>query len=245
MKTNYLKSIGLILFGAAISFFLSLSIEKTKASETYPIAKLNSALVLNSSLIQSTECTAAEENQECLPKALENLSEYRMWLKYLPKILRIDTNTYQLTFDGLQIAQNDRAAMKKILKSYWGANEGFRYPKLPFQGVKDHAFFMKKQDILNAFSLVQGNNSENTANGVRIYMASEGLMNDTEASIKSLLYVVPTYEGTKLITNNGKSMPESIDFIPSYENGEKYVFNLSNPCPENCDVKSQLNLSDE
>ena len=76
-------------------------------------------------------------------------------------------------------------------------------------------------------------------------MASEGLMNDTEASIKSLLYVVPTYEGTKLITNNGKSMPESIDFIPSYENGEKYVFNLSNPCPENCDVKSQLNLSDE
>ncbi len=234
MKTQYLKSIGLVLLGAILTLLLSNYFPKANADELVH-EQVGLDNVSNRSVYNSSEdCTDESSNHVCLNAALENILEYRIWLKYVPKVMQYDTSINALTFDTVFINDiEDRTLINQMLDYFWEHNGHFEYPNLPAHGVKDYAYFISKKDIVQAFNVFEPGNKSDTANGIRVYIASEGLkLHDVEAT-QTHIYVVPTY-----MAEEGQSN----DSIPEI-NGEKYVLDLTTPCPAYCDGKSPLNLS--
>lgn len=87
-----------------------------------------------------------------------------------------------------------------------------------------HAWHIPKADI---DSMINYSNDNNTASGVRVYMAIN--------CGKLHLFMVPTYKET--VADGTKKIR---DLIPEDSNGGAYVYDFINPCPKTCDGISSL-----
>ncbi len=212
---NYLKHSVSIIIGIA----LMLSFTLYKESD-------NKNLIIQDSEICSV---MGNPHQVPLGDALSQTAYYKTWLKYLPSQVKLNGN--QLTYNPVTISDSADLVFLTCYESIFRDLNHIPIDDwLPIIAQRDYAYTIGIGDINHA--LQQAENSGKTPNGIRAYLAIDNLFSFDVSMMNSHVYVVPTFSRND----------STIDFIPGSTNN-KYVFDLTHPCPRTCDNSSQLNNS--
>lgn len=213
MKTNYIKSISLIVLGGILALGIS-SLMKLNPDKTADQVESNTI----------TKRTPNISNRVDLDVAAEGISMYRLWLKYVPKTFQLEDSS--LVFSNVVIPLGDRELVSCLVDSI-KTNLNINGSDIPFAPAnsRDFAYFISKDDIQDAWD---NTSDPEDVSGIRIYTAPKDLSAHDTSLVSTHVYVVATIgEG-----NN--------DYIPSDE-GNKYVYDLTAPCPASCGDTNPLN----
>lgn len=212
MKTNFLKSLFFMILGAALAYTTaSLSNSKEK--------KTNEPTVVE----QKTNVTTESNNTVPLEIAAKDIAFYRLWLKYVPNTIELVDST--LKFGNVKIKPEDFNLVSCTIDSV-KKNLNIEGNVIPFSPAssKAYAYLIKKDDIQDAWNNVDDPES---VTGIRIYTAPSNLASNDSSKVSTHVYVVAT------VTE------ENNDYIPGGDN--KYVYDLTAPCPAACGDKNELN----
>lgn len=211
MKTNYLKSAGLIIIGIAISqltMFICSPVCKEDNSDKQTYTE--------SSEEEEEPCIDAPRRVDTIT-AKKQIKAYQTWTYLLPQSVNIDFEKLQIEYNPISFEASESAFIKAFVDSFLIANhhrEGV-YTDIPFVPAKDKSYYISKHDIDEALS------AHPTATGINVYMAVRELDGLELPGIESHLYVLPTQKINCNTLN---------DFY--YE--EQYALDLTYPCPKMC-----------
>ena len=218
MKKNYLKSIGLVLLGGILSTFIfSFSPNEPSFIENHK-----------------------EQNKSWVhfEKAQQDIAAYQMWLKFLPKTVKLDYANKKIIFqDAIDISEADFKALIPYLIRY-RRNESAKDKtneeiidllmenpvEMPFHGNLNYSYYISREDIDNAFY------SDRNATGINVYLAMKGLDSMKLEKLESHLYVVPAQK-----VNDATLSDQLVRYNKSF-----FALDLTEPCPNLCDTNSPL-----
>jgi len=216
MKTSKLKSLSLIVLGGALTL-ITLSFTKSDLQE----------IVESEQTTLNTNYKLELSNQVPLSKAAEGISLYRTWLENLPASVSLHGDT--LSFSDVIVPEAKLELVSCLMDSV-KTNLGIKGNNIPFSPIvsRDFAYYIGKADIEDAWEDVDENDS---VTGIRIYTAPQYLSLHDTAKVSTHVFVVPTIYDAENNQNN--------DYIPGGTN--KYVYDLTTPCPAACGSPNALN----
>jgi len=215
MKKNYVKSIGLVLLGGILStVILSFSPKYT-------------------SIVDTNE---TPNNEVPFETAQQEIAAYQMWLKYLPKYVKLDIikdtktgkKTGTLTYpDKVKISETELPLLMtyydRLKKTNSDAHK-ISEDSIPFYAALNYSYYISREDIEEAFD------SDHNASGINVYLAMRGLDEMRMDQLETHLYVVPTQKLNDTILED--------QLIRKRESF--YALDLTDPCPALCDKQSDL-----
>ena len=223
MKTNYLKSTGLVLLGASLSFLTSFVLSPNNNLHSTPDVTLQTT--------DNEQCI--QNNQVCLNTAQSEIAAYQVWLNMVPKFATIDISnpenqdSIEFRYDPMKMSISDwknlQAYIDLFIDEAENHNLNYSYAHFPFTAVRNPSYYISRADLETALK-------DSNATGINVYLAMRNVFENNLAQMQTHLFVVPTHKV------NDSTLIDSI-----LEDGErKYVLDLTYPCPAMCDTHSPL-----
>jgi hypothetical protein len=205
MKTNYLKSLGLITVGIVISqlimfIYTPICMEDKNCMETY-----------------AEDPCLDDPRKVDTTSAKRDIAAYQLWLKYVPKYINIDFKNHCIKYDSILFDPSDSNMIKKYVDYFLKANHRKEndFTHLPFTAAKDKSYYISRHDINQAFETNQN------ATGINVYVATRGVRDMELSHLETHLYVLPTKK-------------VNCDTLIDYYVEEQYALDLTYPCPKMC-----------